>query len=71
MNLNYENFVELKSVGCWFNKEDGMTYAAYNDGGWDELSGAHIDDIENNEWFDTLSQKDLDIVEGYCASRLY
>ena len=70
MNLNYENFVELKSVGCWFNKEDGMTYAALIEGGWDELSGAHIDDIENNEWFDTLSQKDLDIVEGYCESRL-
>ena len=66
MNLNYENFVELKSVGCWFNKEDGMTYAAYNDGGWDELSGTHIDHIENPEWFEALSQKDSDIVEGYC-----
>ena len=62
--MNYKNFVELKSVGCWFNKEDGMTYAACNDGGWDELSGIHIDDIENPEWFDGLSSKDKDFIDS-------
>ena len=62
--MKTEIIIEIESVGCFINTEDGMTYAAHADGGLDEVSGIHIHDLECDEWFESLSEKDLEIVGG-------
>jgi len=67
------NLVELKSVGCVID-ENGITYPQYPDnedgtfGGYDEDGAFHINDIENEEWFDALSQEDIDIIEDVLGN---
>jgi len=62
------NLIELKSVGNVID-ENGVTYPQYPDnedgtfGGYDEDGGIHINDIENEEFFDALSTEDLDVIE--------
>jgi len=64
------NLIELKSVGCVID-ENGVTYPQYPDnedgtfGGYDEDGGHHVNDIENDEWFDALSTVDWDVIEEY------
>jgi hypothetical protein len=41
----------------------GTTYPMLVDGGWDEGMDCHLDEIENDEWFDNLSVKDKVIVD--------
>ena len=55
---------ELESVGGCVD-ENGVTYPMYPDGGYDEDGACHIDDIENDEWFDALSTVDWDVIEEY------
>ena len=56
------NLVELESVGCVID-ENGVTYPMLVDGGYDEDGGFHVNDIENEEWFDALSQEDIDTID--------
>ena len=64
------NLIELKSVGCVID-ENGVTYPQYPDnedgtfGGYDEDGGHHVNDIENDEFFDALSTVDWDVIEEY------
>ena len=67
------NLVELESVGCVIDENVG-TYPQYPDnedgtfGGYDEDGGFHVNDIENEEWFDALSQEDIDIIEDILGN---
>jgi len=57
----------LNSVGSVID-ENGVTYPMLADGGYDIDGGIHINDIENEEWFDALSQEDLDIIEDVLGN---
>ena len=59
--------IKLNSVGCVID-ENGVTYPMYPDGGYDEDGACHIDDIENEEFFDALSQEDIDIIEDVLGN---
>ena len=54
----------LPSVGCVLVTEGvgiGITYPMYKDGSWDESSGIHLEDVDE-EWFHSLSSEDNIIV---------
>ena len=57
----------LNSVGCVID-ENGITYPMLVDGGHDIVGGCHVNDIENEEWFDALSQEDIDIIEDVLGN---
>ena len=57
----------LNSVGCVID-ENGITYPMLVDGGYDIFGGIHINDIENEEFFDALSQEDIDIIEDVLGN---
>ena len=57
----------LDSVGNVID-ENGVTYPMLADGGHDIFAGVHINDIENEEWFDALSQQDIDIIEDVLGN---
>ena len=65
MSLLDKDLTELESVGSAFDQKTGMTYPMYADGTHDEEMGCHIDDIENEEWFDALSETDLYSIKDY------
>ena len=59
------NLIELNSVGCVID-ENGVTYPMLVDGlGIDGDGACHINDIENEEFFDALSAEDCDVVNEY------
>ena len=58
------NLIELNSVGNVID-ENGVTYPMLVDGGHDIFAGVHVNDIENEEWFDALSTVDWDVIEEY------
>jgi len=57
----------LNSVGCVID-ENGITYPMLVDGGYDEDGACHINDIENEEFFDALSQEDIDTIEDILGN---
>ncbi len=57
----------LNSVGNVID-ENGVTYPMLVDGGYDIFGGIHINDIENEEFFDALSQEDIDIIEDVLGN---
>jgi hypothetical protein len=57
----------LNSVGNVID-ENGVTYPMLVDGGHDIFAGVHVNDIENDEWFDALSQEDIDIIEDVLGN---
>ena len=61
------NLVELKSVGNVID-ENGVTYPMLADGGYDIFAGVHIDDIDNEDFFDALSQDDIDTIEDILGN---
>ena len=61
------SLVNLDSVGCVIDKS-GVTYPMLVDGGFDEDGACHIDDIENEEFFDALSNEDIDIIEDILGN---
>ena len=62
MKLFTEDKVVLSSVGCVIDKSTGVTFPIHKDDTIDWDGGTHVYDIENEEWFEALSQKDLGIV---------
>ena len=56
------SLINLDSVGNVID-ENGVTYPMLSDGGHDIFAGVHINDIENEEWFDALSLEDIEIIE--------
>ena len=61
------SLVNLNSVGNVID-ENGVTYPMLADGGHDIFAGVHINDIENEEFFDALSQEDIDIIEDILGN---
>ena len=61
------NLVNLDSVGCVID-ENGVTYPMLVDGGYDEDGAFHVNAIENEEWFDALSQEDIDTIEDILGN---
>ena len=61
------NLIELESVGNVID-ENGVTYPMLADGGHDIFAGVHINDIENEEFFDALSQEDIDTIEDVLGN---
>ena len=57
----------LNSVGCVID-ENGITYPMLVDGGYDEDGACHINDIENEEFFDALSTEDIDTIEDILGN---
>ena len=57
----------LNSVGNVID-ENGVTYPMLADGGHDIFAGVHIDDIDNEDFFDALSQDDIDIIEDILGN---
>ena len=70
MKLITEDKVVLSSVGCVIDKSTGITFPIHSDDTIDWDGGTHIHDIENEEWFESLSEKDLDIVGEVSDSQL-
>ena len=62
MKLVTEDKVVLSSVGCVIDKSTGVTFPIHSDDTIDWDGGTHIYDIENEEGFEALSQKDMGIV---------
>ena len=56
--------LELNSVGSVIDTETGITYAAYQKGGYDHDSGIHIDDCDK-EWVDALSDEDVILINEH------
>ena len=61
------NLIELNSVGNVID-ENGVTYPMLVDGGYDIFAGVHINDIENEEFFDALSTEDIDVIEDVLGN---
>ena len=61
------NLVNLDSVGCVID-ENGVTYPMLVDGDYDVDGACHVNDIENGEWFDALSQEDIDTIEDILGN---
>ena len=61
------SLINLDSVGNVID-ENGVTYPMLADGGHDIFAGVHINDIENEEWFDALSQEDIDTIEDILGN---
>ena len=57
----------LNSVGNVID-ENGVTYPMLVDGGYDVFGGIHINDIENEEFFDALSTEDIDVIEDVLGN---
>ena len=56
--------VNLESVGNVIDG-DGVTYPMLVDGGYDIFGGIHVNDIENDEFFEALSDDDAEVVAEY------
>ena len=61
------SLINLDSVGNVID-ENGVTYPMLADGGHDIFAGVHINDIENEEFFDALSQEDIDAIEDVLGN---
>ena len=62
MKLVTEDKVVLSSVGSVIDQKTGITYPIHTDDSIDWDGGTHIYDIENEEWFEALNQKDMGVV---------
>jgi len=67
-----ERYVSLESVGTMIDSRNGMTYPmVVETEGWiitsrtpDLTMGRHYDSIENDGWFEALSETDKDLIEN-------
>ena len=65
------SLINLNSVGCVINSNNGLVCSVMADGSidLDDVSNAcHVNDIENEEWFDALSQEDIDTIEDILGN---
>ena len=53
--------VELKSVASVIDTETKMVYPKYQMGGFDKLSGKHLDDLEK-KFVDEISEADITLI---------
>ena len=60
--MGYKNHVKLNSVGAFFDTHQGIVYPMLSDGTKDS-QGVDVM-VHDPEWFNSLSLKDFDVVEG-------
>ena len=53
--------VELNSVGCVIDTETKMVYPKYQMGGYDKLSGKHLDHLPKS-FVDEMSEADITLI---------
>ncbi len=53
--------VELKSVGSVIDTDTKIVYPKYQMGGYDKLSGKHIDDLDK-KFVDEISEADITLI---------
>ena len=53
--------VELKSVASVIDTETKIVYPKYEMGGYDKLSGRHLDDLEK-KFVDEISEADITLI---------
>lgn len=53
--------VELKSVGSVIDTETKIVYPKYQMGGYDKLSGVHLDKLTKN-FVDEMSEEDITLI---------
>ena len=53
--------VELKSVASVIDTETKIVYPKYQMGGYDKLSGRHLDDLEK-KFVDEISEADITLI---------
>jgi hypothetical protein len=53
--------VELKSVGSVIDTETKIVYPKYEMGGFDKLSGRHLDDLDK-KFVDEISEADITLI---------
>ena len=53
--------VELKSVASVFDTETKIVYPKYQMGGYDKLSGRHLDDLDK-KFVDEISEADITLI---------
>jgi hypothetical protein len=53
--------VELKSVASVINTETKIVYPKYEMGGFDKLSGRHLDDLDK-KFVDEISEADITLI---------
>lgn len=53
--------VELKSVGCVIDTETKIVYPKYQMGGYDKLSGKHLDHLPKS-FVDEMSEADITLI---------
>jgi len=53
--------VELNSVGCVIDTETKIVYPKYQMGGYDKLSGTHIDELDEH-FVNEMSEADIILI---------
>lgn len=53
--------VELKSVGSVIDSETKIVYPKYQMGGYDKLSGVHLDNLDK-KFVDEMSEEDITLI---------
>lgn len=53
--------VELKSVGSVIDTDTRIVYPKYQMGGYDKLSGTHLDEL-NKHFVDEMSEEDIILI---------
>jgi len=53
--------VELNSVGCVIDTETKIVYPKYQMGGYDKLSGTHIDELDEH-FVNEMSEADITLI---------
>ena len=57
--------LKLKSVGSVIDTKTKIVYAAYQNGGYDEQSGTHLDEC-SRDFVDSMSEEDLLLINENC-----
>ena len=59
--MNYENLLELPSVGCVIDSETGIVYPLFENGDIDLDMGVEFDEA-SDEWLESLSENDINLL---------
>lgn len=58
------NYIELPSVGAMLEVDTGYTYPKYQSGKIDSREGYHLAHIDNDEWWESLSPEDIQVLDN-------
>lgn len=70
LEMSHSRIIPLDSVGSGIDPRTGITYPAYQDGGYDFDAGVHVLDT-TGEWRDALSERDYDTYFRIAQLHIY